>query len=134
MIEFDFKEHSLLQEHLADLERLGFELEPFGGRTLALKTVPRLLGEGDSERLLREVAAELAAVGKSEAVETAVEQVLMLLACHGAVRANSSLSLPEIRALLDALDRVDFKAHCPHGRPVLKRLSLREIEHMFRRT
>ncbi|MFA5517274.1 MAG: DNA mismatch repair endonuclease MutL [Desulfuromonadales bacterium] len=134
VIEFDYRESALLKENLAELARLGFELEPFGGRSLALKTIPRLLGEIDSERLLREVAEELAAVGKSSAVESAIEKVLAVIACHGAIRANRSLSPPEISSLLDALDQVDFKISCPHGRPVMKRLSIGEIERMFRRT
>ncbi len=133
VIEFDFRESALVREHLDELARLGFELEPFGGRALALKSIPRLLGEADSERLLREVAAELVAFGKSGVIETAFERVLILIACHGAVRANHSLSPPEIRALLVALDQVDFKTACPHGRPVMKRLTLAEIERMFRR-
>ncbi len=134
IIEFDFRETALLQENIAELARLGFELEPFGGKTMALKSVPRLLCEIDSEGLLRKVAAELSAVGKSCAIETALENVLAVMACHGAIRANRSLAPAEIDALLDALDQVDFNVSCPHGRPVMIRLSLGEIERMFRRS
>jgi len=134
MLEFDFRETSQLNEHLQDLARFGFELEHFGGRTFALKAVPRLLGDGRAEQIVRDVVAELAALGKSVLVEAAIDEILILMACHGMVRANQSLAPAEIEALLRDLDRVDFSAHCPHGRPVLKRLPLSEIERMFRRT
>lgn len=134
MLEFEFREAAQLNEHLGELERLGFELEPFGGRTFALKAVPRLLGDAQAEQLVRDVAAELVVLGKSGLVEAAVDEILILMACHGMIRANQSLTASEINALLRDLDRVDFSAHCPHGRPVLKRLPLAEVERMFRRT
>jgi len=134
MLEFDFREEAQIAEHLGDLERIGFELEPFGGRTFALKAVPRLLGDSRVEQLIRDVAAELVALGKSGLVEAAVEELLIRMACHGMVRANQALTAVEIAALLRDLDGVDFNAHCPHGRPVMKRLPLGEIERMFRRT
>jgi DNA mismatch repair protein MutL len=134
ILEFEFREAAQVNEHLGDLERLGFELEPFGGRTFAVKAVPRLLGDAQAEQLVRDVAAELVVLGKSGLVEAAVDEILILMACHGMIRANQSLTASEIHALLRDLDRVDFSAHCPHGRPVQKRLPLAEVERMFRRT
>jgi DNA mismatch repair protein MutL len=133
-MEFEFREAAHLNEHLGELERLGFELEPFGGRTFVLKAVPRVLGDARAEQLVRDVAAELVALGKSGLVEAAVDEILILMACHGMIRANQSLTAAEINALLRDLDRVDFSAQCPHGRPILKRLPLAEVERMFRRT
>jgi DNA mismatch repair protein MutL len=134
ILEFEFREAAQVNEHLGELERLGFELEPFGGRTFAVKAVPRLLGDAQAEQLVRDVAAELVVLGKSGLVEAAVDEILILMACHGMIRANQSLTASEIHALLRDLDRVDFSAHCPHGRPVQKRLPLAEVERMFRRT
>jgi DNA mismatch repair protein MutL len=133
-LEFEFREAAHLDEHLVEMERLGFELEPFGGRTFVLKAVPRLIGDAQAEQLVRDVAAELVTLGKSGLIEATVDEILIMMACHGMIRANQSLSASEINALLRDLDRVDFSAHCPHGRPVLKRLPLVEIERMFRRT
>ncbi len=133
-MEFDFGEATKLDEHLVELEMLGFEIEPFGGRTFILNTVPRLLGDGQAEQLVRDVVAELVSLGKSSLVEAAFEEILLLMACHGMIRANQALTTPEIKALLHNLDCVDFNAHCPHGRPVMKRFSLAEVERMFRRT
>lgn len=134
MLEFDFREAAHLLEHLHELERLGLELEPFGGRTFALKTIPRLLAGEQAEQLVRDVAAELVSLGSSGLVEAALDEIFILMACHGMIRANQSLTDGEIKALLRGLDQVDFSAHCPHGRPVMKRLALTEVERMFRRT
>jgi DNA mismatch repair protein MutL len=134
VLEFDFRESALLKEHLEEFGRLGFDLEPFGGNAFALKAVPRLLGDAEAERLVRDVVGEIALVGKSGLVEDAHDEVFAVMACHSVIRANQSLSQPQIEALLRDMDRVDFKAHCPHGRPVMKRLSLNEVERMFKRT
>ncbi len=134
VLELDFRGAALLQENLDELGRLGFELEPFGPRSFALQTVPRVLGDATAERLVREVAEELAETGKSAAAEEALDDVLILMACHGVIRANRALSGPEIAALLSDLDHVDFSAQCPHGRPVMKRLTLGEVERMFKRS
>jgi DNA mismatch repair protein MutL len=134
VLEFDFREAALLKEHLEDFCRLGFDLEPFGGNAFALKAVPQLLGDAEAERLVRDVAGEIALVGRSGLVEDALDEVFAVMACHRVVRANQALGQPQIEALLREMDGVDFKAHCPHGRPVMKRLSLGEVEKMFKRT
>lgn len=133
IIQLDFRESAALAGHLDDLARLGFDLEPFGGNAWVLKGVPRILSDGAAERLVRDVAGEVAALGKSGLVEEALDDILILMACHGMLRANQSLAHPEIEALLRDLDQVDFSAHCPHGRPVMKRMTLGEIERMFKR-
>ena len=134
MLEFEFGEAAHLLEHLDELERLGLELEPFGGRTFVLKAIPRLLTGEQAEQLVRDVAAELVSLDSSGLVEAALDEIFILMACHGMIRANQSLTDGEIKALLRDLDQVDFSAHCPHGRPVMKRLPLTEVERMFRRT
>lgn len=134
VLEFDFREAALLKESLAEMAQLGFDLEPFGGKAFALKAIPQLLNDREAERLVRDVAGEIATVGKSGLVEEALDGIFAVMACHGVVRANQSLSPPEISALMRSLDEVDFKAHCPHGRPVMKRLPLSGVERMFKRT
>ena len=134
VFEVDFREKDSLQQHLPDLLKFGFEVEPFGGNSFALQGIPALLKDVDSVELLRDVAAELGQHSASHLIEDAVDRLLILMACHGMVRANQSLMRPEMLALLRELDQVDFKTHCPHGRPVMKRLVLTEIEKMFKRT
>jgi DNA mismatch repair protein MutL len=134
VVEFDFKAAAALQEGLDTLAAFGFEIEPFGGKAFAVKSVPAVLGQTNVEELLHDVAADLETIGKSGVPDDAVDEFLMRLACHGVIRANQALAPPEVQALLDELDQVDFKAHCPHGRPVQVRLSLAEIERLFKRT
>ncbi|AMV72619.1 DNA mismatch repair endonuclease MutL [Desulfuromonas carbonis] len=134
LLELDFREAAWLGEHLDDLARLGFEIEPFGGNAFVVKATPQLLGEVTVNDLIRDVAGELAALGNSGLLEDALDKVLIRMACHGMLRANQTLSPAEGRALLEDLDRVDFRGNCPHGRPVMKRLTLAEVERMFKRS
>ncbi len=134
VMEFDFKEAAHLLPHLDELGRFGFEIEPFGGNAFVLKSIPQLMEGVEAEQLVRDVAAELGALGETALLEESLEHILMTIACHGAVRANQSLSKVQMEALLHELDQVDFNGHCPHGRPVIQRISLSEIERMFKRT
>jgi DNA mismatch repair protein MutL len=134
VVEFDFKGAALLNEHLSLVQRMGFEIDPFGGKAFAVKGVPELLVKADVERLLRDLVSDLEQVGQSGVAADLLDNVLMRLACHDVVRANQPLTNQEVQALFRALDQVDFQAHCPHGRPVLVRLTLSEVERFFRRT
>jgi DNA mismatch repair protein MutL len=135
IVEFDFKETALLNEYLQPLCRLGFELEPFGPRTFALKAVPQLLAGRDNFcQLLHDLASDLGELGVSRRIEDALDSFLLLISCHGMVRARQKLTPAEMTALLSDLDRIDFNAHCPHGRPVYSRLSDVEIARLFRRS
>ncbi len=124
----------LLTERLADLENLGFELEPFGGSSFAVRAVPALLGDGDPAALVRDLAEELTEVGRSRRLTDAAESVLARLACHSAVRVGQSLGADQIRALLAAMDNVDFAGNCPHGRPAYITLPRGDLERLFKRT
>ncbi|NIQ95697.1 MAG: DNA mismatch repair protein MutL, partial [Desulfuromonadales bacterium] len=72
-------------------------------------------------------------LGKADRIDAAFDDILMLMACHGSVRANQALSAPQISALFKSLDAVDFNAHCPHGRPVVVRMELADVERLFKR-
>jgi DNA mismatch repair protein MutL len=124
----------LLAERLTDLENLGFELEPFGGSSFAVRAVPALLGDGDPATLVRDLAEELIDVGRSRRLTEAAESVLARLACHSAVRVGQSLGPEQIRALLAAMDNVDFAGNCPHGRPAYITLPRSDLERLFKRT
>jgi DNA mismatch repair protein MutL len=134
VLDFDHREAAVIGEHLPLLRQLGFDLDHFGGPSFALKGVPRILTTEEGEGLIRAVVGELVSIGRSALVEQALDGLLTLMACHRVVRANQSLNLSEIKALLAELDQVGFKAQCPHGRPVFKRLTLQEVERMFKRT
>ncbi len=124
----------VVREHLAALESLGFELEPFGGSSFAVRAVPALLGDVDAATLVRDLAEELIEVGRSRRVTQAAEAVLARLACHSAVRVGQTLGPDQIRALLVAMDSIDFAGNCPHGRPAFITLPRTDLERLFRRT
>lgn len=134
VMEYDFKEAAQLAQNLDEFARFGFDVEPFGGNAFVLKAIPQLMDGAEAEQLVRDVAAELGALGESGLIEEALEHILMTMACHGSVRANQPLSTPQMVALLNDLDQVDFSGHCPHGRPVIQRITLGDIERMFKRT
>ncbi len=134
VLELDYREAAWLGEHLEDFSRLGFEIEPFGGNAYVVKALPQLLGEVAVADLVRDVAGELAAQGSSSLLEDALDAILIRMACHGMVRANQALAPAQMQALLRDLDGVDFRGHCPHGRPVMKRLTLGDVERMFKRS
>jgi DNA mismatch repair protein MutL len=124
----------LLSERLEELHGLGFELEPFGGTSFAVRAVPALLGDTDPASLVRDLAEEFTEVGRSRRLTEAAESVLARLACHSAVRVGQSLSPEQIRALLAAMDTVDFAGNCPHGRPAYITLPRGDLERLFKRT
>jgi DNA mismatch repair protein MutL len=120
-------------EHRAALEAVGFDVEPFGGDRFALRASPVDLREDEVVPTLCELLAELAETDGSRAAEGRVELMLATVACHSVVRAGDTLSVAEAEALLHAMDAVDFRAHCPHGRPVLLRIGIAEIARRFGR-
>ncbi|HUL60394.1 MAG TPA: DNA mismatch repair endonuclease MutL [Anaeromyxobacteraceae bacterium] len=117
-----------LEAGLGELARLGLEVEAFGGDSFAVKGAPAALGGADLAALLGDLAQQLEQLERSSAVDDAFHDLLATVACHAAVRANQEIGSQEARALLDGLDGIDFKARCPHGRPVVFELPLAELE------
>lgn len=126
-LELSDAEAAIVADAGGDLAAVGFELEPFGGTSFAVKAVPAGLRGDDPEKVLRELLGELVESGGSRAVDQRLDHVLATVACHSVVRAGDVLSGREVEALLSSMDGVDYKAHCPHGRPVLLRISVAEI-------
>ncbi len=115
------------------LAAAGFEVEPFGGASVAIKAAPAGLRDDDPATVLRELLSELVDMDGSRAVESHLDHVLATIACHSVVRAGDTLAPHEAEALLRSMDGVDFRANCPHGRPVLLRLSIAELARRFGR-
>lgn len=133
VFDLDYNSAAALQDNLAELDRLGFDIEPFGGKSFAIKAVPALLKTGSVAGLVADVALDLERFGRDGNVSESIDNVLIRMACHRVIRANQALSHEEIKALFSDLDRVDFSGHCPHGRPVYTRMTLYEVERLFRR-
>jgi DNA mismatch repair protein MutL len=120
-------EVALLEELESEVLALGLEIRALGTTAVAVHAVPSLLARATPERLVKDLVAELGREATRPFADAA-DLVLATMACHGSVRAGDVLSPEEARALLVALDTVDFSGHCPHGRPVVTRLPFAELE------
>ncbi len=130
-IELSFKEKRILQDKGSLLKNLGIELDHFGGNTYLLRSVPAMLVDADWDRLLPELIAKLDE-GRLKDEDT-VDDIITLMACHSAIRSGHVLSRDEMERLLSQLDALSLPTNCPHGRPILIRISFRELEKMFKR-
>ena len=122
-----------VHQALGEFRAMGFDLEPFGSATLLLKGAPAVFGADGGARLLAEMIDAMGDDGFRMRGGAAFEELLKQLACHGSVRVGRVLKEPEISALLEELDRTEFKTNCPHGRPVHIQWNRGVIERMFRR-
>ena len=126
-------EHQTLLSHARELGKLGFELEDFGGTAIRLVAVPALLSWQACEAALRAVAADLDGLAPGAGVDEALRRMAATMACHAAVKANDPLTREKMQYLLDELRATSHSSVCPHGRPVVLRLTRREIERNFER-
>jgi len=115
------------------LAELGFEVTRSGPQTLVVRSVPALLAHADPEALLRDVLADLREHGATRRVAAARDELLSTMACHGAVRANRRLTIPEMNALLRDMEATERSGQCNHGRPTWARFTLGEIDRWFLR-
>jgi DNA mismatch repair protein MutL len=127
VVELPALDVSLLEEQADEVVRLGVELRAVGPGAVAVHGVPALLSRAEPARIIRDLASELSREG-GRAFRGAVDLVLATMACHGSIRAGDAIVPDEARALLAALDSVDFAGHCPHGRPIVMRLGWEELE------
>jgi DNA mismatch repair protein MutL len=121
------------EAHETTLSKLGLEITAFSAKTLAVRAVPTQLAKGDATALARSVLAELSQHDASRVIERAQHDILATMACHGAVRANRSLTLEEMNALLRQMENTPRSDQCNHGRPTWRQLSIKELDALFLR-
>ena len=122
-----------LSARAGELERMGFEIEPFGDTTIKVAAVPALLKIEDSSTALRALAEDLEGLDRGAHVEDAIKRIAATMACHAAVKANYPLPYEKMTHILEELRATAYSTICPHGRPVMLRLTRREIEKNFER-
>ena len=125
------REMALVEENMDALTAAGYDISPIGERDLQIRAVPHINGHAETTPRFMDVIAGLSGLG-SAALEARRDEILQR-ACKGAVKAGDALAPSEIEALLAQMEASGAPPTCPHGRPVIKTFSRREIERMFRR-
>jgi DNA mismatch repair protein MutL len=133
VVEMSPAQRQALAQHAPTLERFGLEIEEFGGDSLRLAAVPAVLDPGECEAAVRALADDLEGLDGGSRVEDALRRIAATMACHAAVKANYPLTMEKMRYILEELRRTAYSSVCPHGRPVVLRITRREIEKNFQR-
>ena len=133
LVELSPEGRQALLGHADDLDRLGYGVQEFGGDTLRLTAVPALLGRDDAVTAVRELAEDLEGLDRGGQVVDALRRIAATTACHAAVKANYPLTHEKMLHILEELRRTAYSTVCPHGRPVMLRVSRRDLEKNFQR-
>jgi len=132
-IDLGFREAQILETLAPELDRVGLEVEPFGGNTFVVKSIPTLLHSGDIPAMITELVEKAAEIGVNAQLDKLLDECLMVMACHNAIRAHQRLDEAQIKVMLEQLDGCDNPSHCPHGRPIWIRFSTNDLEKQFQR-
>lgn len=121
------------EDHAETLARIGFEIAALSPTALAVRAVPVALKDADAAELARDVLAEIREFGATRVLAERQNELLATMACHAAVRANRTLSVPEMNALLREMEATERSGQCNHGRPTWHQISVAELDKLFMR-
>ena len=127
------KEASSAEEHSEVFTTLGFELDRTAPEALRIRQIPVMLANADAEQLVRDVLSDLMRHGSSTRIKEAMNEVLGTMACHGSIRANRKLTIPEMNTLLRDMELTERSGQCNHGRPTWMQLTMGELDKLFMR-
>jgi DNA mismatch repair protein MutL len=127
------REVQVAVDHGEFFAKLGLAVEEAGEETLIIRQIPVALRDSNVELLLRDVLADLIEFGSSERIEAHMDEILSTMACHGSVRANRRLTIPEMNALLRDMEETERSGQCNHGRPTWTQMGLDELDKLFLR-
>jgi DNA mismatch repair protein MutL len=133
ILEPGFREAEILENLIPELAKAGWDLEPFGGGSFAIKAVPSVLAEGEGAPVIREILEKVMELGFATDLESALEESKKIMACHSALRGRQSLTEKHMEKLMEQLDACENPSNCPHGRPTWIRLTRQDLEKRFRR-
>jgi len=127
------KEADCSESNKDTFEKLGFVLDRLSPEKITIRAVPSLLKDSDTESLVRDVLSDILTHGSSERIQQAMNEILSTMACHGSVRANHRLTVPEMNSLLRDMERTERSGQCNHGRPTWTQLSVDQLDKLFMR-
>ncbi len=127
------READCAEEHAQWFQRLGFELQRLGPESLAIRQIPALLKQAEANRLVQDVLADLMEYGTSDRIQAHLNELLGTMACHGAIRANRRLAIPEMNGLLRDMENTERSGQCNHGRPTWTQMGLDDLDKLFLR-
>ena len=133
VVELDEPACDRLEDSAAKFAEYGLALERFGPAAMLVRAMPAALKGADPEKLLTDLADDLAHHGEALLLGEKIEHVLATMACHGSVRAGRTLSVAEMNALLREMERTPRSGQCNHGRPTWVKLSMGDVEKLFGR-
>jgi len=127
------REANVCEDFDTELATLGLKLERSSPESILVRQIPMLLCEANIEQLVRDVLADLLEYGGSSRIQDHVNELLSTMACHGSVRANRQLTLPEMNALLRDMEQTERSGQCNHGRPTWIQLDDAQLDSLFLR-
>jgi DNA mismatch repair protein MutL len=133
IVELSPAQQAVFAEICDELRHNGFDVEPFGTRTIAVKTTPAGVDAGDVERMLYELLDQLQRQDQRLNMEMIRNRIAASIACHAAIKVNMPLDQQKMEWLLRELAKAQFPFSCPHGRPVVLRYSVKDIQKAFKR-
>jgi DNA mismatch repair protein MutL len=127
------KEAEFTELHADEFSKLGFAVERSGPQSIRCREVPVVLANSEVELLLRDVLSDLLEHGASTRIQQQSNEILSTMACHGSIRANRQLTVPEMNALLRDMEATERSGQCNHGRPTWIQASIADLDKMFMR-
>lgn len=127
------KEANLIEEYRDLFTQAGFELERLGPETIVVRQIPSLLNNTDVAQLVADVLSDLNEHTHSSRLQEKMNELLSCIACHGSVRANRRMTIPEMNQLLRDMENTERSGQCNHGRPTWTQLSMNELDKLFLR-
>lgn len=132
-IDVSEKEAELVEAEHRFLAEIGLEVDRSGPQSVRIRQIPLLLNKTNAESLVRDVLSDYSVNGRSDRIQNMMNEVLGTMACHGSIRANRQLTLPEMNALLRDMELTERSGQCNHGRPTWVQMSVSQIDKLFMR-
>jgi len=132
-IEVSEKEADFVEAELPFFKEIGLEVDRSGPQTVRIRQIPVLLNKTNAEALLRDVLSDFSVHGRSDRIKNMMNEVLGTMACHGSIRANRQLTIPEMNALLRDMEKTERSGQCNHGRPTWVQMNVSQIDKLFMR-